>query len=383
LRQSGLKQKCGLSRGRYGQVTGENVMSKKLLVCLVSLIFLSVLSHANGKVLIGAIRWDDWVTTENYPYSTWSRYLEPEQWHYRHPFFAQLDICKLVLRCDNQKATDQEIAYAKQAGLDYFAYGYYYPGDWTGADRYNYCLYQYLASTHKSDVKFCIRLGGDGTVSGWTSFMIPMLVNLFKEPSYQTVAGGRPLVYMFGADSFTTLFGSDANAKAALTALRTAAVNAGCGSPYIVCMVWSATDGKNYINNQGYNAMSAYTHLSWTAGNQEYPYSALVAENAGFWDECKATGKKVIPIVNIGWDNRPQRADGYSAPGPWYTEPNMTEWKNNLQAAVNWVNNNPSAAEPNAIIIYAWNELTEGGWLVPTRGPGTARIEATAQVLNP
>ena len=56
--------------------------------------------------------------------------------------------------------------------------------------------------------------------------------------------------------------------------------------------------------------------------------------------------------------------------------------KNHLQAALDWVDANPSAAEPNAVIIYAWNELTEGGWMVPTRGEGTARIDATGEVLN-
>jgi hypothetical protein len=356
-------------------------MFKKLLMIYLAFILISVFSgiSASGRAKVGAIRWDDWVTTENYPYSTWSRFLEPEQWHYRHPFFAQLEIGKLVLRCDNQESTDQEIAYAKQAGLDYFAYGYYFPGQWTGADRYNYCLYQYLASTHKSDVNFCMRLAGSsvGAATDWPT-ITSTLVNLFKEPTYQTVAGGRPLVYMFDATPFSTLMGSDANAKTALTALRTAATDAGCGSPYIVCMVWGATEGSNLINNCGYNAMSAYTAIS-SGSNQEYPYSTLTAANVTFWNACKAKNKKVIPIVNIGWDDRPH--DYHNS--PWYTEPTMTEWKNHLQAAINWVNTYPSTAEPNAIIIYAWNELTEGGWMVPTRGAGTTRIEATTQVLNP
>jgi glycosyl transferase family WbsX len=385
LHHSGLKRKHGLSRGGYRKITGENMMSKKLSSCLICLILLCTLvGTVNARALVGAIRWDDWSDKDDYPYSTWSRYLEPEQWHYRHPFFSKLYLGKLEMRCDNQEATDQEIAYAKEAGLDYWAYGYYWPGSWPMADRYNYALYQYLASAHKSDVKFCIRLGGDsGNIAGWQNQVIPSLISWFKEPSYQTVAGGRPLVYMFGCDDFTTRSGgSDATAEAALDALRTAAVNAGCGSPYIVCMVWSGTEGKNYIDNQGYNAMSAYTATA-SGNDQEYPYSTLTAASVNFWNSCKSTGKQVIPIVNIGWDNRPGRADGYRAPGPWYTEPTMNQWKNHLQAALNWVDVNPSAAEPNAVIIYAWNEFEEGGWMTPTRGEGTARIDATGEVLNP
>ena len=62
----------------------------------------------------------------------------------------------------------------------------------------------------------------------------------------------------------------------------------------------------------------------------------------------------------------------------------MTEWKNHLQASLDWVDSNPSAAgEPDSVIIYAWNELEEGGWMTPSRGEGTARIDTTGEVLNP
>jgi len=356
-------------------------MCRKLCLAIAAFcLTLCVVYSADGRALVGAIRWDDWHDKEGYAYKSWSKYLEPEQWHYRHPFFAKLDICKLTIRCDIQEVADKEIAYAKESGLDYWAYGYYFPGAWEGADRYNWALYKYLSSEHKSDINFCIRLGAGYDADEWYSWMIPTLVSYFQEPTYQTVAGGRPLVYIFGVDEFIDTFGSAAAARQALDDLRTAATNAGCGSPYIVCMVWSASDGANYINNVGYDAMSAYTHFDFGADDEEYPYSVLAAENASFWNECKATGKQVIPIVNIGWDNRPRRET--SGGGPWYTEPTMTEWKNHLQAALDWVDANPGAAEPNSVIIYAWNEIDEGGWMVPTRGEGTARIEATGEVLN-
>ena len=30
------------------------------------------------------------------------------------------------------------------------------------------------------------------------------------------------------------------------------------------------------------------------------------------------------------------------------------------------------------MLVYAWNENSEGGWLVPTLGEGTARVDALA-----
>ena len=47
-----------------------------------------------------------------------------------------------------------------------------------------------------------------------------------------------------------------------------------------------------------------------------------------------------------------------------------------------WVEKNPVAAESKAVLIYAWNENDEGGWLVPTLSEGAARVEALGKVLK-
>ena len=36
----------------------------------------------------------------------------------------------------------------------------------------------------------------------------------------------------------------------------------------------------------------------------------------------------------------------------------------------------------NTVMIYAWNEFDEGGWLAPTLSEGAARIDALAKVLK-
>lgn len=54
----------------------------------------------------------------------------------------------------------------------------------------------------------------------------------------------------------------------------------------------------------------------------------------------------------------------------------------NVQKAVAWVNARPDAAPARAILIYAWNENDEDGWLVPTRGDGDWRVRAVGQALR-
>ena len=48
---------------------------------------------------------------------------------------------------------------------------------------------------------------------------------------------------------------------------------------------------------------------------------------------------------------------------------------------------NPKTCQANAIIMYAWNEHDEGGWLVPTwtpeGKPNTSRLDAIRRVLRP
>mgnify|MGYP001835280145 FL=1 len=42
--------------------------------------------------------------------------------------------------------------------------------------------------------------------------------------------------------------------------------------------------------------------------------------------------------------------------------------------AVKWVNENPDKTVPEKIVlVYAWNELGEGGYLVPTKADPSAK----------
>ena len=47
-----------------------------------------------------------------------------------------------------------------------------------------------------------------------------------------------------------------------------------------------------------------------------------------------------------------------------------------------WNNTHQPANPTGVILIYAWNEIDEGGWLVPTQSEGDARLKAIAAVLS-
>lgn len=336
--------------------------------------------NAGRVATIGAIRWDAWFAGNTYESN-----LAPPQWHSRLPFYASvLPNGRVEVRSDKQHVMDREIALASKAQLDYWAFCYYHPKSWDGADNYNYGWRLYLSSKQKTKMHFCLLLQGPhlGPKSEWPETM-RTLVRILQEPTYQNVLDGRPLVFMFSVLEMKTWAGSSKAAKDRLDDLRAECRKAGLKNPYLVAQVYRTKDGIEAINALGVDAISSYS-LPGGTGDREYPFGELAKANRDFWNACKATEKPVVPIVNTGWDNRPRRGKPGAAglSGPWFTEPTPGELGNHVRSAIQWNRDNPGAAQANTIIIYAWNESDEGGWLVPTFSEGPARLDAIREVLG-
>lgn len=336
----------------------------------------------NHTPLVGAIRWDAWFAGNNY-----ERHLAPEKWRHRLPFYARISPDNSVLvRSDSQEVMDQEIAYASGAGLDYWAFCYYRSKKHKSIDSYNYGLKLYLASKLKADIGFSLILVGYeflGPKEEWPQ-TVQQLITYFREPTYQKVLDGRPLVYIFDAHKLAKWAGSDEEAREAVACLRKTAAKSGLREPLIVALTFSAADCARAAELFGLDAIGAYATPE-KGEDKEFPYSALAKANRDFWENCRATGKQVVPIVNSGWDNRPRRDNPKHAEilrGPWYTAPTQAELADHLRTAVFWTRSNPEATRADTILIYAWNESDEGGWLVPTHSEGTARLDAIKRVLQ-
>ena len=139
----------------------KNNLSKILLLTIaVSILSAAGCWHFDKKseqVLVGVIRWDGWVGNKG----SWhigpivERTMGPEKFHYRAPFFSKV-ISKDSISIDGttQEIMDMEIAYAKDAGIDYWAYCYYPDGCGLELPRK---LHQ--SSRNANDVKWCAILG--------------------------------------------------------------------------------------------------------------------------------------------------------------------------------------------------------------------------------
>ena len=337
--------------------------------------------------IVGAIRWDGWNE-----WAFYERCFDPPEWRSRLPFFAEITADdKARVREDSQEVIDKEIAYAKAGGLDYWAFLYYHPEGWPPNSAHMYrCLEKYLASAYKTDINYClilsggVHLGPKEKLSETTDF----LVQRFNDPNYQKVMGNRPLVYFFEIADTVTLMGSEEAARDWLKDLRQRTIASGAGDPYFVVMAFWPPSGTEQVQALGCDALSAYTgHCvgQEMSNNKELPYAALAEANRKHRETGKSTGKEFIPTINAGWDYRPMKRPEYparDAKNDWYQAPTPQELADNLESAITWVKDNPSVCRANAVLIYAWNELSEGGWLVPTLAEGTARLDAIAEVLK-
>jgi hypothetical protein len=328
----------------------------------------------SDKVTIGAIRWDAWFTDTINPYE---KNLRDQKWRGRLPFYAKIVSDTVVeVRGDTQEAVDQEIAYAKAGGVDYWAFLYYSQGirnDGFKHDYMNRARRLYLSSKHKKDVNFCLIVSPgraadpknpDREINEW--------IDMMKEPSYQKVADGRPLLYLMFWDpnaSVVRFFGSLEKGRAYMDKLRDQIMKTGLKNPYFVALSQKPETGAAAAEEAGLDAISSYT--SWGGPD----YTGLCAAQIRHWDAMKATGKKVVPNISAGWGG-PRDGKGDTL------QPKPGELALHLLSAFRWIDMNPDAAEAKTMLFYSWNEVDEGGWLVPDKGQGTAKLDAIRSVVN-
>jgi len=334
-----------------------------------------------SRPIVGAIRWDAWIGDA--PGSDVGRQVErslgPERWHSRLPFFARVVSPQEVqVRANRQEVMDTEISYAAAAGLDYWAFVMYdenSPLTRGGLDLY-------LQSTRRARVRFSMM------VQSYTfdDRSIGRLVRYFRDARYQRVAGGRPLVFLLGPRRVGDPEWPDVAERVAQ--LRKACSRAGLHDPYIVHM-WGWDEAKRVVDWLGLDAIGAY---SMNFDDLAASYAVLAEKTEARWDVWRATGAKVFPLVTAGWDRRPrvEHPVSWEPPNPadaierYYQPPTPDALAAHLRASLDWCARHPDAADAWGVVIYAWNEVDEGGWLVPSLWPdqGTSRLDAIGKVLH-
>ena len=311
---------------------------------------------------VGVIRWDAWLN----PSVAWQDAsnpedtrtigqqmvdsLSPQKYHYRLPFFANILGSNSITFPDyTQEIFDQEMRYAKEAGIDYFTYCWYGEDDAMSTARK-----LHTTSKYKNDVK----MSAIWTIYGITADTTDYLIDFLKQ-DYWFKVDGRPLIYVNNAE-ITSIY--------AINKFREACIEAGAGNPYLIGLenMGCSTDD---VKNLGLDAISTYA--TYQGGGAEY--SELVKTTEADWTKWKNAGVEVVPFVSTGWNRNPRVANppswekGHTGTENDYTQDGTPEEiAQHLQDAINFNKNNQTQTSANTVLMYAWNEHDEGGWICPT-----------------
>ncbi|HEY4064925.1 MAG TPA: hypothetical protein VGM30_23640 [Puia sp.] len=347
----------------------------KLFLLTLSVFLLGSSSERSfgQKPAIGAIRWDAWIgdlgeglVDANNVGLQVEKTLGPHRYHYRAPFFSkEISYDSIQTRGATQKIMDEEIRLAKSAGIDYWAFCWY-PFH-SGLDT---ARTLYLASKHTGDVKWCVILG---TNPFRNESDAPWLVKRFKENNYQKVAGGRPLVYIFQKIELKVI-----------DRIRDLCKEQGVPPPYVVVMDFVPATAKAMAETLKADALSSYKSAAGKNGEPYFP--VLPKADSINWERYSKSGMKIVPWVTTGRNTKP-RIDhpvrwATVPPEQWVADGTPEQIADDLANCLQWTKTHTEACEANAIIMYAWNEFDEGGWICPTFGNDHSRLDAIRKVIK-
>ena len=368
------------------------IMMKHILALLIAILLVPLaISRASDDLpIVGAIRWDGWYGDGNVVKAVEASLGQPK-YHFRLPWFARvISEEKVSINGDSQAIMEKDIGYAAQAGLNYWAFVDY----WNEAPGMHIALNRYLAAADKKGIRYCFveegtRLDKVGR-QGWSR-----LVKHFQDPDYQTVLDGRPLLFVY---DMTTKLG-----EAEWDELKQQTIAAGLKAPYLVLMNWTKPEADRL--RLGFDAISRYavSGKGYTTDPKSYAELTSYHVRRELWEKWRHDGTPCITFATAGWDTRPRQ----ERPPSWMQEipatPDPTppaqqkplidavtatpcELAAHIREAVEWTKANRNINPANAIIMYAWNEHDEGGWLEPTLGledrPNEDRVKALEKVLR-
>jgi hypothetical protein len=313
---------------------------------------------------IGAIRWDAWT---NDPELGWwdsagfDQVVPPRsRFHYRKP--SLWDDFQLYGPCvDTQAIVDAEIA-AARGKLDFWLFVWYPPRELLApADRSPVCDIQlafdaYSQSTRKRDIKFALLLQHgwmmhpDGTGAYFQAYS-DWIAKQVRDPQYQRI-DGKPLIVLYN----DARAGSWINDVAGWEQLK-------------------ATIGEE-VFGVSVNSVAMLRNCSLQANMTYGPNGALLGGSGrrGYDEQMALDAKRDAGVPGAQRissrtalsDRRPFMPETVTT---WIDQPTQPQWFSAIRSAI------PRTQK--AVIIYSWNEVSEGGpGIVPTFQEGARYLDA-------
>ncbi len=262
-------------------------------------------------------------------------------------------------RDDRLEIVEQQIDLAADHGIAFFAFCWYWhpTQQQIDEDPKHTGLNLFLKARNKDRMKYCLLVANHegfliGEAENWRRAAERWMPYL-KDKRYVTV-DGKPLVIIFNpADGYSE----------GLAALQDAAKKAGLpGAAVAACGRGDPKLGYGYRTH--YNIVPGYA-----GGAQEHSYADLVAAHQKAWSG--SAKQPYIPEVTAGWDKRPwEGPQGLNQkPGWYFPDRTPAAFGQFVQSAIDWMDRHPEqTTKERLVLVYAWNEFGEGGYIAPTKG---------------
>lgn len=226
-----------------------------------------------------------------------------------------------------------------------------------------------------------------------------VIAHYFARPNYLKI-DGAPYFSIYEIGTFIHGLGGMKEARAAVEGFRAKTRAAGFPDLHLNSVVWEMavlqselklSDPAQIIHDLGLASVGSYTWIHHYDPNADgFPrgsYAKAAAANIAAWAE--QTKRFSVPFhinVTMGWDSSPRtvQSDVYENRGyPWIAtlEGNTpAAFRDALQSAKAFVES--GATTHRMVTINAWNEWTEGSYLLPDKKHGAAYLEAIKQVFG-
>ena len=338
-------------------------------------------STPKKDIQIGAYFFDGWSGKNRYaddPDQPWAKNAPThltkrfvEEFQGREPLWGW--------RGDSQEIVEKQIDLAADNGIDFFLFCWYWR-DNKGSintqaienESLHTQMHMYLKAKNKERLKFALLVANHGGseivgADNWEA-AARYWMKYFKDEQHVTV-DGKPLVVIFnssGIDKEST----DRMQQVAIDNGFPGLVIAGCGNP---------SPEAGFTHRTHYNIVPGYA-----AGSEEHAYSELVEAHKKNWIGTEEM--PYIPEITVGWDKRPwEGPDGRGGGEGWYYPDRTPEQVENfVRDAISWMDENPTkTTKERIVLLYAWNENGEGGYLMPTKGdPNGEFLKAVKRVAD-
>ena len=293
---------------------------------------------------------------------------------------------------------EMQIDLAADNGLGFFAFDWYYPE--TYENPMNDAVDRFLASSNSDRMEFCLLVANHSGFliypETWPDAVERFLPYLASERALKV--DGKPVIIFFSSGELEKCLGGEKQVKESLGYLREECVKVGLEGCYVMACTfpersrvgdvtrvpfdWSVSALK--YRAMGYDAETGYNYHrgSLPDGTFEYPFKRMNADYELTWKmKAKYGLLQYMPVLNGGWDCRPWEEGENPNRSCYSPERTPEDFYNHVRAAAKWTRENPNMSAGGLAIFYAWNEMGEGGYLLPNKGEGDAVLKAIGRAM--